>query len=159
MKITVCEKEIELDPGNLIFNETTLSKYLEEESSWVDFFGRAMINAEREYLASKEISEVTYYQAFVAYKDEGATEKKAEAQARIEVGVIAAREAEIRMKLIKQHLRSWDNSHEDAINFGYNLRKEMDKIQPRIMGSGDMRDDFDSQLERVIRSETHTGET
>jgi hypothetical protein len=36
--------------------------------------------------------------------------------------------AKHKVKLLQQHLRAWDKSHDNAINRGYTLRKEMDKI-------------------------------
>ena len=37
-------------------------------------------------------------------------------------------ECELRVKLLKNYLKSLDNSHENAISYGHMLRKEMDKL-------------------------------
>jgi hypothetical protein len=161
IKIVVGGEEVILDPENLKFNEATLSRFLENEGSWYDYFGRHLANAEIELASYKELSEVTYLRAFDGYKAEGSSDKRAEAQARIENAVIDARqrvlEAEKNVKLLKSHLRSFDQSHNNSISLGYTLRKEMDKLQPRIYGdttdtSSNASCDYEAKLEQVIRN-------
>lgn len=153
-------EDVILDPVNLKFNEANLSQFLEFEGSWYDHFGRHLANAETELAAAKEVAEVAYLRAFDAYKAEGSSDKRAEAQARIEQGVIDARhlmmEADKRVKLLKQHLRAFDKVHENAISLGHNLRKEMDLTGTRIYSSrrdgtsGQSIEDYEAALERVV---------
>jgi hypothetical protein len=155
ISVNVGGENIVLDPANLKFNEATLSSWLDHEHSWVDYFGRALSNAESELSAAKESAEIQYFRAFDAYKSEGSTEKRAEAQARIETGVINARQqmrdAEKAVKLIKQHLRSFDKAHENAISLGHNLRKEMSSLSPRIYGvAGGGNDSYESKLQEIM---------
>ncbi len=136
ISITVCGEEVVLDPENLKFNEASLSKFLENESSYYDYFGRCLSNAVAEFSALKELSEVEYFRAFDNHKSEGGTEKLVEARSRTEPVVIEAREkvvnAERNVKLLKQHLRSFEHSHANSKSMAYTLSKELDMLSPRI---------------------------
>ncbi len=131
-------------------------QFLDREGSWYDYFGRQLVNAETELSAAKETAEVLYMTAFVAYKDEGSSDKKAEAQARIEGGVQEARRsqllAEQNVKLLKQHLKSFDQAHTNSISLGYMLRKEMDKLSPRVYGDPvTPNNDYEDRLAAIMK--------
>lgn len=159
ISIMVGGERVILDPENLKFDETTLGSYLDHEGSWYDYFGRALANAEAELSAAKELSDVVYMRAFDAYKSEGSSDKRAEAQARIEQPVIDSRQAALdadkSVKLLKQHLKSWDKGHEAALNRGYNLRKELELTGNRIYGKiaphAASPDDYEQKLQQIIR--------
>ena len=35
-------KDLALDPDNMIFNEFTLSNYMDREYAWIDYFGKQL---------------------------------------------------------------------------------------------------------------------
>jgi hypothetical protein len=136
ISIVVAGEKVVLDPANLKFNEATLTQFLDREGSWYDYFGRMLANAEAEAAVAKEAAEVAFLQAFNEYRLEVSSDKRAESMARVENGVIQAKNhqlnAEHKVKLLKQHLRSFDKAHDNAISMGHNLRKEMEMTGNRI---------------------------
>lgn len=154
IRIVVGGEDVVLDPSNLVFNEATLGNFLDTEGRWYDYFGRCLALAEAEHATAKENAEVRYFTAFEEYKREGGTEKLAESRARIEPAVVdsraAMREADRSVKLIKQHLRSYDHSHANAISMGHNIRKEMDKLSPKVYRN-ESPSRGDDRLEDVIQ--------
>jgi len=137
MNIVVLGKEeVKLDPTPLQFNESTLSTYLETEGSWYDYFGAKLADAE--YLMQKyELAyEVVYSDKFKENKENGSSDKMAEAQAKCDQDVVSAKDmflaAKHNVRLLQQHLRAWDKNHDNAMSRGHFLRKEMDKLNPSV---------------------------
>lgn len=142
-------KEVKLDPKKLIFNEHTLSEYMESEAGWYDYFGARVADAE--YLMQRlELEyDVKYSERFKENKDQGCSDKLAEANAKADPDVEEAKKsilaAKHKVKLLQQHLRAWDRAHENAQSRGHFLRKEMDKLNKDIFGPK-----ADNYLERRI---------
>jgi hypothetical protein len=125
-------EHVVLNPANMDFDERNLTNYLVHEGGHYNYFGSMFAYAEYEQAQAEHHYDCSYSAAFRMYKDEGGTEKKAEAQAKIDPKVVAAKEAVIEKKmrtaLLKHHLRAWDKSHENAQSLGHMLRKEMDTL-------------------------------
>lgn len=142
-------KEVKLDPKKLNFNEHTLSEYMETEAGWYDYFGARVADAE--YLMQRlELEyDVKYSERFKENKDQGCSDKLAEANAKADPDVEEAKKnvlaARHKVKLLQQHLRAWDRAHENAQSRGHFLRKEMDKLNKDIFGPK-----ADNYLERRI---------
>lgn len=149
--IKIASEEVCLDPANLAFNETTLTEYLQKEGGYYNNFGAYLAKAEF-ILQRREIEyDALYGDKFKMFKDDGASDKKAEAQANSDVDIIKAKEAiaaaKYKVKLLQQHLRAWDKNHENAQSLGHYLRKEMDKLNAEIFGSTHRTDRFNSAFD------------
>lgn len=146
-EITVYDQKVVLDTSKLVFNEGTLSDYLENEGGWIDYFGAMLANAEKQYAememeVDKEEDEYerVYSRIFSTIKDtQGGSDKLVEGLTKIEQQVIDARNKVLEVKskalefkhtvrLLYQHLKAWDKNHENAQNRGNTLRKEMERI-------------------------------
>lgn len=162
-KVIVCGQEVILDGGKLYFSEGTLSEYLENEGSWIAYFGAKLADAELQF-AQMEIEvekqedeyERIYSKVFTTLKERGGSDKFVEGLSKVEPTVIAARhnvlevkvkaiEAKHIVKLIYQHLRAWDRNHENAQNRGNTLRKELDRLyKDRIT--------YDDKIDEIVKS-------
>ena len=132
VNIFVNGEEVVLDSKNLEFNQATLNKYFEREAAIYSSYSNYLAQADYEFNVSKLYAEEVYAEKFKFHKEGGCSDKMADASASIETDVKEARrlmaECELRVKLLKNYLKSLDNSHENAISYGHMLRKEMDKL-------------------------------
>lgn len=147
--VNIGGKEVKLDPKKLEFNEHNLSDYMETEAGWYDYFGARLADAEWLLQRVEFEYDVLYSERFKEHKENGCTEKLAEASAKSDLDVGEAKKvvlaAKHKVKLLQQHLRAWDRSHENAQSRGHFLRKEMDKLNKDIYGPK-----VDNYLERRI---------
>ena len=126
-------KEVVLDQKNMDFNEGNLSEYLKKEAAYYNHFGWALAEAESELAIAELDYDKVYGEKYAFIKDnEGGSDKMVEAKTLSSVEVSEAKlrtiQAKENVKKIYHHLRAWDKSHENALNLGYMLRKEMEKI-------------------------------
>lgn len=152
--------QVVIDPGKLEFNEGTLSRYLEQEAGWYDYYGAKQADAE--YLAAKaeEEFELKFHSIMKIEKSEKSSDKLAEARAKTDVDVAAAYqrmiEAKYKAKLLQLHLRSWDRNHDNVQNRGHTLRKEMDRLSPVIYGPSNATntgtDSSEAEVEKIIKT-------
>jgi hypothetical protein len=155
-KIKIGKDCVDLDIGKLSFNEQTLSQYLQTEGGYYDNYGSFLARAEY-ILQRREIAyEVTYAETFKDFKEQGGSDKLAEAKTDSDPEVIKAKEevakAKFKVRRLQQHLRSWDKNHENAQSLGHTLRKEMDKLNFDIRQRGFGNDNFNySQIEEVVK--------
>lgn len=136
-RIKVGGQEIVLDNSRLAFNEASLSNFMENLALWYDYFSQKLAEAEA-ILSYKEYEyDVLFSAAYEKSKEEGCTDKLAEANAKKDPNVCEAKREIIGAKhkviLLKQHLRSWDKAHDNATSRGHMLRKEMDKLHTDII--------------------------
>ncbi len=147
--VKLADKEVKLDPKNLEFNEHTLSEYMEKEAGWYDYFGSKLADAEYLMQRAELDYDVTYSERFKENKENGCSDKLAEANAKADSDVEEAKKvflaAKHKVRLLQQHLRAWDRAHENAQSRGHFLRKEMDKLNKDIYGPK-----ADNYLERRI---------
>ncbi len=135
--IKIGGQEIVLDNSRLAFNEASLNSFLENLALWYDYFSQKLAEAEA-ILAYKEYEhEVLFASFYEKHKEAGGTDKLAEANAKKEPEVSNAKReiigAKHKVTLLKQHLKSWDKAHENAMSRGHMLRKEMDKLNTDIL--------------------------
>jgi len=149
--IKVAGNEIELDPKKLEFNEANLSNYLEQEAIWYDYYGGCFADAEAEKDYFELKVEKLYSEKFAEAKQGGSSDKLAEAIAKADPELDTAKKnaiiAKHKMKLLQQHLKAFDRSHENANNRGHTLRKEIDKLDGRIYGDNG---GVDKQIDDII---------
>jgi hypothetical protein len=146
-RISVQGVVVDLNSENMKFNENTLTEYLEKEAAFYDFFGINLARAEHELQRSELDSEYTYSDKFKEAKDDGASDKYAEAIAKTSMEYVAAKQklqdCKLNVRKLQQHLRAWDKSHDNAQSLGFILTKEMDKLnRDRIMARKDDLDDI-----------------
>lgn len=136
--LTIAGNEVILDPDNLKFDEMTLTNYIQTEGGYYDNFGAYLALAEKVlHLREMEYDQV-YTERFVEAKNNGGSDKLAEATSKSDVDVMDAKkhvvEAKYKVKRLQQHLRAWDRNHDNAQSLGHMIRKEMDKLNSDIMG-------------------------
>lgn len=136
-KVKINGEEVILDPKNLEISEANLNSFLSEFAAKYDYFSRRLCYAQKLLYRFEDAYEVTYAKKFEFYKEqESCSDKLAEAKAKSNDEVAKAkqamRECKHRKDLLWNYLRSMDKAHEDALNLGYNIRKEMDKLHPGI---------------------------
>jgi hypothetical protein len=149
--IKVGDQEIILDNSRLSFNEITLNSFMENLGLWYDYFSQKLAEAEA-LLAYREYEyELAFACAYEKSKEEGCTDKLAEANAKKQEKVSELKKeiigAKHKVTLLKQHLRSWDKAHENAQSRGHMIRKEMDKLSTDIMIKREMND----EVENIVR--------
>lgn len=136
--ITIAGNDVTLDPQQLEFDETTLTKYIQTEGGYYDNFGAYLALAEKVQHLREMEHESIYNERMVEAKEQGSTDKISEAKAKANLDVIEAKklviEAKYKVKRLQQHLRAWDKNHDNAQSLGHMLRKEMDKLHAEIMG-------------------------
>jgi hypothetical protein len=135
--IKIGNQEIVLDNFRLSFNEASLSNFMENLALWYDYFSQKLAEAEA-LLAYKEYEyDVLFSASYEKSKEEGCTDKLAEANAKKEPNVCEAKKeiigAKHKVTLLKQHLKAWDKAHENAMSRGHMIRKEMDKLHTDIV--------------------------
>jgi hypothetical protein len=139
--VKVGDTVVFLDPNCLKFNEITLSKFLQEAAGWYNYYGQRLADSEAFMQILDARYDVEYARVFSTCKESGETEKLADSHAKMHPEVDKAKRNAIAgkriSKKIQQFLRALDKAHENAHNFGYNLRKEMDKHSLRIRESQD----------------------
>jgi hypothetical protein len=132
IKISADDEEIFLDTDHLVFTDATLNDYLIKAPSWFAYYNQ--MHAHAQYVASiqEDKYDQIYSEKFRDYKAAGGSDKLAEASARVDPEVVEAlkqtRKAKENMNQIAGHLRSLDKANQNALNLGYNIRKEMDKL-------------------------------
>jgi len=135
--IKVGGQDITLDNSRLAFNEISLNNFMENLALWYDYFSQKLAEAEA-ILAFKEYEhDVLFAASYEKSKEEGCTDKLAEANAKKDSNVCEAKReiigAKHKVTLLKQHLKAWDKAHENAMSRGHMVRKEMDKLHTDIV--------------------------
>lgn len=152
-KITVKigDRQVVLDPDAMVFNEASLSKYMESEHVWYDHFGQALSELEAEYQAIEVDYDALYGKKFAETKEAGASDKLADALTKADPEVVELRKKSVEAKkgigLLKNHLRAWDKAHDNAQSRGHMIRKEMDKLNFGIMESKESQFTMEERLQ------------
>lgn len=141
---------VEIDPENLRFNEATLNQYIQTEAGYYDNFGAYLSLAEKNLQNVELHHEKLLAERFVEAKDNGGSDKLAEAKAKCDPLVVELKEkvneAKYVVNRLKQHLRAWDKNHDNAQSLGHMQRKIMDKLHGEIMGKQYMGNMVDDEL-------------
>ena len=135
--IKIGNQEVVLDNSRLAFNEISLNAFMENLALWYDYFSQKLAEAEA-ILSYKEYEyDILFSASYERSKEEGCTDKLAEASGKKDPSVCEAKReiiaAKHKVTLLKQHLKSWDKAHENAMSRGHMIRKEMDKLNTDIV--------------------------
>jgi len=134
--VKVNNKDLVLDPDNMIFNEFTLSNYMDREYAWIDYYGKQLEISNKELSMAELAYETKFNELYISFKDEGGSDGYCKAKAQSNSECVKLYEYTIDRKttvgLIKSHLKAWDKNHDNAQNRGHTLRKELDKLNRDI---------------------------
>lgn len=139
--IKLGDREINLDPELLKFDEHTINQFLQNFSG--NYNTHYEHHSDAQYVHSKyeDRYDAVYADKFRQYREESSSDKMADMKAKCDNDVQEALEnvriAKRNVNMIWGFLRSMDRAHEDAMQFCYNLRKEMDKIFPSYVKRSD----------------------
>ena len=151
-KITVSigDREVILDPANMTFNEASLSKYMENEHVWYDYFGQAVAELEGRLYSLDVTYDAQYAIVFRENKENGCSDKLADAYAKAENSIVELRnhiaEVKERISRLKHHLRAWEKAHDNAQSRGHMIRKEMDKLNFGISESRQAQSEMEARI-------------
>lgn len=138
-KFSLGEQEIDLDPENLKFSEQTISQYYQDEGGYYDYFSAQLAYADYLLMKRDLAYDVIYNENFAINKELGGSDKYVEAKTKADQNVIDAKEdvitAKYKKSLLQQHIKSWDRNHDNALNLGHMLRKEMEKLGLELKGN------------------------
>jgi hypothetical protein len=156
--IKVAGADVVIDPKRLQFSEVTLSRFMEEEAAWYDYFGQRVAEAEGEWQYHDMRYDAIYSKKFVEFKELGGSDKLAESKSKADEEVVAALRnviiAREKVKILQQHLRAWDKCHENAQSRGHMIRKEMDKLNHdsviQKLAHPDGMAGLDSEIDEII---------
>ena len=156
--VKIGDEKVVIDPANLHFNENTLGVYITQEGGWYDNFGGYLAKAEKLWQLFEIEADELYAEHFARFKEMGGgTDKVSESKAKSHPDVKEAKQKAIEAKYavtrLKNHLRAWDKNHDNAQSLGHFLRKEMDKLNGDIKGSGYYGgfDDVEDAVDQVIK--------
>ncbi len=160
-KLTFDKYEVLVNAENLRFDEDSLNNYIQTEAGFYDNFGAFLALAEKN-LQNKEVQhEKLFSERFVEAKDDGCSDKMAEAKAKCDNVVVLIKEQIIDARYVvnrlKNHLKAWDKNHDNAQSLGHMLRKQMDKISgDHIMGNREYGHvpGLDKMIEDTVNSST-----
>ena len=158
MKVKVGDQEVVLDPKYLEVSEVNLNDFLKTFAGIYSYYG-AMCNKAQfiQHLTEDRYDQVSS-ERFQWYKEnEGGSDKLVEAKVAVHESVIkaqrASREAKYIAQLLFAYVRSLDKAHENALNLGYNVRKEIDKIFPQtIKQESDIPADVEAQIGKIFEA-------
>lgn len=129
MKIKLDGEEIDISPSICRFTEATLSEYISNSPSLYAYYGAKQADANYVFNKLEEKCEVLASRVMRQCKEEGCTDKLAEATAKSDPLVLEAKEELRQARRIKEYLfffcKALERGHESALNMGYNVRKEL----------------------------------
>jgi hypothetical protein len=136
LKITN-DEEVILDPEHVQFTEANLNEFLQKAPGWFSYYSAKQSMAQ--YVASlyEDMYDQKYSEKFRFYKAEGGSDKLAEASAKTDTEVVemlkTVRKSKENLTHITGFLRALDKANQNALNLGYNLRKEMQLTGNRVV--------------------------
>lgn len=147
-------EEIDLSSENLLIDESNLNAFLKKSAASYNYFTSRLAKAQMLHSIAEDKYDIAYSTEFQRIKEsEGGNDKLVEAKSSIAAEVSEARsylrEAKYNLDLITKYVRSLDKVHDNALNLGYNIRKEMDKIFPQEVKGLDP--NIDDQIANIFR--------
>lgn len=142
------DEQIVLDPKRFQFNDASLSKFMEDVSIWYDYYSSKGAKAEKLLMDAEKVYGKEYLDRFTEAKQDGTSDKGADAMSRTDPNVELAQEKinkyKSAVKQLKEYQKSFDKAHSMAQNRGYMIRKEMEKLNSDIYHSrGDTTNQID----------------
>lgn len=162
-KITVGDKEITLDTTILEFGETNLNDFLTKIGGWHAYYSET--HADTTFIVGlyEDRYEEVYGKRFRELKSSaGGSDPLIKAATLSDADVIEAHQkvlaARLNRDLVQGFLRSIDKAFQAAMNYGYNKRKEMDKLTPTILGDDSNRHqklDREDQVAEILANDSY----
>lgn len=154
MKIKLDGVEVDLDTKNLEIDEVNLNDFLKDFAGTYNYFNQCWVKAQYLQHLSEDRYDTVFCERFQWYKEnDGGSDKLVEAKVKMSDVVIKARKSSRDAKYISQllftYLRALDKAHENALNLGYNIRKEMDKLFPKSIKTNDP--EVDAQIAAMFK--------
>ena len=152
--IEIGPEKVPIDCEKMGFDEASLSKYIQEEASWFSYLGQKM--ADLDWMRQR--AEAEYEHAFAAKFVElkeggGGSDKLVDMKCKSDEELYEKKKkiagAKRLAEKMRQHMRAWDKNHDNASNYGHNLRKEMEKLAQDIKWSKDA--EIADKVEAIIR--------
>jgi len=155
MKVKVGETEVNLDPKNLEVDEVNMNEFLKDFAGTYNHYATQWATAQYIQRTIEDRYDITYAERFRFFKEnDGGSDKLVEAKVKVHDSVVDAKKKMQHAKLITQllhsYLRSLDKAYESALNLGYNIRKEMDKLYPQSIKVADA----DAQVAAYFKEES-----
>jgi len=133
------DEQIVLDPKRFLFNDASLGKFMEDVSIWYDYYSSKSSKSESLLVDAETLYDTRYLEKFLEGKQAGLSDKGADALARTNLVVKECQELvnkyKSTTKQLKEYLKSFDKAHSMAMNRGYMIRKELDKLNSDIQSS------------------------
>ncbi len=140
-KVIIGEEEVTMDSSILDFGETNLNEFLQKIGGHHAYFAERHADSIFILGVYEQKHEEVYSKRFRELKGTGKTvsNELAEAAAKSDPDVVEAHmkmlAARLNKDLLGGFLKSIDKAFQAAMNYGYNKRKEMDKLQNDILGT------------------------
>lgn len=155
MKVKVGDQEVTLESKHLEVAEHNLNDFLINFASIYNYYNMAWAKAQYILHLMEDRHEVSYSERFQFYKEnEGGSDKLVDAKVKMHEQVVSAkkagRDAKYAERLLYTYLRALDKANENALNLGYNIRKEMDKIYPQVVKGTELQGDVDAQVAKLL---------
>lgn len=125
-------REITLESALLKFDEHTINEFLRKEAG--NYATYTAYHADAQYVHSKyeDRYEALYAEKFKLYREESSSDKMAEMKTKSDNDVQEALElvrlAKHNTNLLWGFVRSMDRAHDNAREFCFNMRKELNKL-------------------------------
>lgn len=156
-KTKVGDKDVTIDNSLLMFNEQSLTQFIQDLHPYYSYYGAMLAEAENE-LADAELALENHYDEVYSQfkKSEKGSDKLCESLARMDLKyqdmAIKVNYKKRVVKSLQYYLKSWDKAHDNAQSLGHFLRKEMDKLNADIRISKDD-EKLDRYMKRVLENE------
>lgn len=152
--ITIGSDEVVMDSSILEFGETNLNEFLQKIGVHHAYFAERHADSVFVLGLYEQKYEEIYSKRFRELKGTGKTvsNELAQAAAKSDPDVLQANEkmlaARLNKDLLGGFLKSIDKAFQAAMNYGYNKRKEMDKLNHDILGNAS--DDPDERVAAIL---------
>ena len=142
MKVKIGEDEVVLEPKHLEVSEVGLNDFLKTFAGIYSYYNTVWAKAQYINYCAEDNADLKYSERFQFYKEnEAGSDKLVDAKAKMHPDVIQAkqqaRNSKYAMQLLYMYLKALDKAHDNALNLGYNVRKEMDKLFPQSIAGLD----------------------
>lgn len=140
--IEIGQEKVPIDCEKMRFDEASLTKYMQEEAPWFSYLGQKIADLDWMRQRAEAEYEHAYAEKFVELKEGGGgSDKLVEMKCKSDEELYEKKKkiasAKRLVEKMRQHMRGWDKNHENASNYGHNLRKEMEKLGQDIKWSKD----------------------
>jgi predicted metal-dependent hydrolase len=152
-KLKIGEEEVNLDPANLRFSEESLNDFLCKFAGIYAYYNQKWAEAQYINYCHEDRCEYLYSKKFEMYKQDNPValaEAKAKADDEVKDAKMLARKTKLHMQELQGYLKALDKAHDNALNLGYNIRKEMGNLQSDIRFKGN---DLDRRLDEIMKED------